>query len=144
MDISQVKETLRTRLMEQPVRITAGVLIKCTTTSRLLLLLRPIGGENGNTWNLLSGGIERGETTLDGLKREVNEELSIDPNIIDYKYIGKEEVTRKNMLFHYYQGFTLSEFIPTLDHENRDYGWFTKDDLPSPLFPNAIFKINNI
>jgi len=107
MDISQVKETLRTRLMEQPVRITAGVLIKCTTTSRLLLLLRPIGGENGNTWNLLSGGIERGETTLDGLKREVNEELSIDPNIIDYKYIGKEEVTRKNMLFHYYQGFTL-------------------------------------
>ena len=41
-------------------------------------------------------------------------------------------------------GFTKSEFIPKLDHENTDYGWFGKDDLPSPLFPTLIDKINKI
>jgi len=37
---------------------------------------------------------------------------------------------------------TNSEFIPTLDHENLDYGWFSKDDLPEPLFPGLKGKIN--
>lgn len=40
--------------------------------------------------------------------------------------------------------FTKSEFIPKLDHENVDWGWFTKDELPSPLFPKLIDKINKI
>lgn len=144
MDYIKIKEVLRDKLSKQSNIISSGVLIKCTTTNRILLLLRPKDAVNGGTWNLLSGGIENGETVLNGIKREVNEELSIDPNIIEYKYVGKEEEPEKNMLFHYYEGFTLSEFIPILDHENLDYGWFRKDNLPTPLFPNVEYKINKI
>jgi hypothetical protein len=46
--------------------------------------------------------------------------------------------------FHYYKGFTKSQFIPKLDEENTDYGWFGKDDLPSPLFPKLMDKIDKI
>lgn len=122
----------------------AGVLIKCDKTDKIFLMLRSSGGIGGNTWNLLAGGIEEGETPLEGLKRETQEETKINPDIIDYKFINKEFDKDRNLDFHYYTGFTKSEFIPKLDEENKDYGWFGKDELPSPLFPNLMDKINKI
>ncbi len=132
-------------LMEQKSkRIVGGVLIKCTETDRVLLLLRNDKGEDPNLWSMVTGGIDEGESILEGLKREVNEEMSIDPNIINYKFIEKIYISEKNMDFHYFQGFTKSEFLPKLDHENLDFKWCDKDDLPSPLYPGIIDKINVI
>ena len=132
-------------LMEQKSkRIVGGVLIKCTETDRVLLLLRNDKGEDPNLWSMVTGGIDEGESILEGLKREVNEEMSIDPNIINYKFIEKIYISEKNMDFHYFQGFTNSEFLPKLDNENLDFKWCDKDDLPSPLYPGIIDKINVI
>ena len=36
---------------------------------------------------------------------------------------------------------TKTEFIPKLDDENEDYGWFAEDDLPSPLYPKTKEKV---
>lgn len=124
-------------------RIAAGVLVKCNETGRILLLLRNDKGDEPNTWALVSGGIEPGEDVLEGLKREVSEEMQIDPNIISYKFIEKNYFTSKNLEFHYYEGLTNSEFIPTLDHENLDFLWCNENDLPSPLYPNLLSKIKN-
>lgn len=144
--IMDIKLKLRKLLMEQvKPKVAAGVLIKCTETNRVLLLQRnENGGEYHGVWSVMSGGIEEGETVLDGLKREVNEEMSINPNIIKYKFIDKEASPKKTMDFYYYEGFTNSEFIPKLDHENLDYGWFSEDDIPSPLYPNMESKLENI
>jgi len=125
-------------------RIVAGVLIKANDTGRVFLLLRNDGGEDPNLWSILTGGVEPGEEILEGLKREVNEEISINPDIIEYKFVEKKFFKEKNMDFYYFKGFTMSEFLPKLDHENSDYGWFDKNDLPSPLYPGAIDKINSI
>lgn len=129
---------------EKQKRVSAGVLIKCVETDRILLLLRNDKGDEPNTWALVSGGIDKGENVLEGLKREVNEEMQIDPNIIEYKFLEKIHVKEKNMDFHFYEGFTKSEFIPKLDHENLDFKWCDKDDLPSPLYPGLINNINKI
>ena len=124
-------------------KVSAGVMIKCTKTDKIFLALRSKGGRNGETWNLIAGGIEDSdESVLEGLKREITEELQIDPELIDYTFIRKEE--EKNQDFHYYEVFTKSEFIPTLDHENLDWGWYDKDKLPSPLYPNISKKINDV
>ena len=132
-------------LMEQQVdRVSAGVLVKCIETDRILLLLRNDYGDEPNTWALVSGGIDTGENVLEGLKREVNEEMQIDPNIIQYKFVMKKHVKDKNMDFYYYEGFTKSEFIPKLDHENLDYGWFDKDNLPTPLYPGLSNELNKL
>lgn len=146
-----MKEFIRKRLLEEmgpgePSKA-AGVLIKCRETDRVLLLLRA-EGTHSNKWAMVSGGIDEGEEVLAGLKREIGEEMQIDADNpktkIDFDFKRKIVNTDKNSEFYYYQGFTNTEFIPKLDHENHDYMWCSKDDLPSPLYPGLIDKINNI
>ena len=145
MNKKDIRNKVRIALMEGKVKKTAaGVLIKCDKTDKIFLMLRSSGGIGGNTWNLLAGGIEEGETPLEGLKRETKEETKINPDIIDYKFINKEFDKDRNLDFHYYTGIVLDEFTPKLDKENTDYGWFGKDELPSPLFPKLMDKIDKI
>ena len=140
-----IKHKLNEILTEQKdKRTVAGVLITANDTGRVLLLLRNDGGEDPNLWSILTGGVEPGEEVLEGLKREVNEEISINPNIVNYKFIEKKFIKEKNMDFYYYEGFTKREFLVKLDHENADYGWFDKDNLPKPLYPGTKEKINEI
>jgi hypothetical protein len=39
---------------------------------------------------------------------------------------------------------TSKEFTPKLDHENLEWGWFDKKNLPSPLYRGMKEKIINI
>jgi 8-oxo-dGTP pyrophosphatase MutT (NUDIX family) len=119
----------------------SGVLIKCTKTDRVFLLLR---NDEEPKWSLVSGMLKEDESPLTGLKREIKEELSIDPSIIKFVPVTKEFVKFKDMNFYYYEGFTSEEFTPKLDDENLKFGWFSKDDLPSPLYLGMERKINNI
>lgn len=136
-----IKERLVSGITELEERkIVAGVLIKCVKTGSVLLLFR---NDKRPIWSMVTGGIERGENVLDGLKREVYEELFIRPNQvnIDFKFIRIEYVPEKNVEFHYYQGLTPTEFIPILDKENLNSDWFPKDKLPSPLYKGVAEKI---
>lgn len=126
-------------IMEQDdKKIVGGVLIKCIKTDRVFLLLR---NDKKPTWALMSGGIEKGEDVLEGLKREMYEELFVKPTNVEFKKIGVENIPSKNMEFHYFEGLTNSEFKPILDSENLNSGWFAKDSLPSPLFKGLFEKI---
>lgn len=119
----------------------AGVLIMCTKTDKILLLLR---NEKTPTWSCLAGGMEKGENPIETLKREIKEELSISADNISFKKVGVEYIDNKNMDFHYYEGFTSEEFSPKLDHENLKWGWFGKDEIPTPLFLGMGEKIKKI
>lgn len=122
-------------------KLVAGVLIKCSKTGRVFLLYR---NDKSPIWALVSGGVDKGESPLDCLKREVREELFIHHNQITFKYMGIETFPDKNMEFYYFQGFCEEEFEPILDHENLKWGWFDKDKLPSPLYKGLADKIANI
>lgn len=149
-----MKEFIKKRLLEGvssnekgKTNIAAGVLVKCVETDKVLLLLRA-EGEHANTWAMISGGIDEGEDILTGLKREIREETRIDADNpetkINFKLIKKIVNTNKNSEFYYYQGFTNTQFLPKLDHENHDYKWCDRDNIPSPLYPGLIDKINKI
>jgi 8-oxo-dGTP pyrophosphatase MutT (NUDIX family) len=133
-----IKKILRETVMKNNA---VGVLIKCETTDKIFLMLR---NDKIPTWSLVSGGLEIGEKPIECLKREIIEELSINPNSINYKKIGVEEIPDKNLIFHYYEGLTSEEFIPKLDHENLEWGWFDRNKLPSPLYIGMDEKIKNI
>lgn len=120
----------------------AGVLVKAKNTNRVFLMLRNQYAIHPLTWGLISGGINEGEDTLEGLKREIYEECQIDPNIIEFSIIHDEN--ERNGKFYYYEGLTDNEFIPTLDHENLDYMWCDLNNLPEPLYPNLINKIEEL
>lgn len=137
-----IKKLLRESfLKEKTENLAVGVLIKCTNTNKILLVLR---NETQPTWSLISGSLEDGEKPLEALKREVSEELSINPEIIKYKKIGVQDIPEKNMKFHYYEGFTSDEFTPKLNDEHTDWGWFHKEKLPTPLYKGTKEKVKNI
>jgi 8-oxo-dGTP pyrophosphatase MutT (NUDIX family) len=123
-------------------RKAAGVLIVARTTGNCFLMKRADLGKYPMTWAMLSGEIDNGERPLDGLKREVGEEISIDPNIIEYHYAYTEK--SNDLDFYYFIGFTDTEFEPTLNYENLAWGWFDKNDLPTPLYPRMGKKIFNL
>jgi len=137
-----LRENLRRMLIEGVTDKAAGVLIMAEDTKKVLLLKRGWAPNKGD-WSLLSGGMEDGEDKLECLKREIMEEIQIDADEkLDLTFIRSEEFSKH--VFHYYVGRTESEFTPTLDDENEDYGWFDKDDLPSPLYPKLKEKIDEV
>lgn len=117
----------------------AGALIVARKTGRILLLLRNEVSEAPLTWSIVAGHLKKGEDILEGLKREIQEETAFDANNIDFYFIEKE-----GEKFYYFNGFVDDEFECELDVENLNYGWFSKDNLPTPLFPNLKYKIDTL
>jgi 8-oxo-dGTP pyrophosphatase MutT (NUDIX family) len=122
-----------------------GALIYCTLTHRYLFLLRN-GGKFPNTWGIVGGKIEQNETILQGLEREINEELG--GKIDGAKTIPIEKYTSNNNRFVYHT-FLIKveeEFIPNLNHEHLGYCWVPIDMHPTPLHPGVYrtFKFKNI
>ncbi len=135
-----IKEKLENGLLGDGVRQNAGILIKCTTTNRFFLLKRANPPHHGK-WALLSGQMDNGEDSLTAIKREIGEEISINPNIIDIEFVNKEVAPHSGTIFYYFKGYVSEEFKPTLDHENVAYLWADAEDLPQPLFPSIQEKI---
>lgn len=110
-----------------------GILIVTRDTNKIFMLHRV---NHPVSWSALAGGVEIGENPIETVKREINEEIGLDPNIInDIKVVGTTNTMGHT---HYVMvGFVNSEFeVPNLKkNENDDYGWFTEENLPSPLHP---------
>jgi 8-oxo-dGTP diphosphatase len=127
------------------IKQSCGALIYCTNTGRYLFLLRS-NGKFDNTWGLVGGKIEPGETISQGLFREIGEELG--GEIRDAKILPIEQYTSDNNKFIYHT-FLIKvdeEFTPILNREHKGYCWVPIDCLPSPLHPGVgrSFKFNHI
>lgn len=110
-----------------------GIIIVALDTKRFFMLHRvnyPI------SWSALAGGMEGGEDPIETVRREIKEEIGLDPDLVkDIKVVGTSDAMGHT---HYVMmGFVDTEFkVPKLQkNENDDYGWFTEENLPSPLHP---------
>lgn len=140
--MTELRDEVRRMLIESQSKKSVGVMILAEDTNKVLLLKRGWNPHKGK-WSILSGGMEEGEEKLETLKREIGEEIGVDADEkLKLTFIRTEDWGNKD--FHYYKGLTKEEFIPTLDNENEDYGWFSKDDLPSPLYPKTEDKIKEL
>lgn len=113
-----------------------GALIYCTSTKRYLFLLRQ-GGKFPDTWGLVGGKVESGESILQGLEREIQEEMG--GEIRGAKIIPIEQYVSDNQKF-VYNTFLIKveqEFIPDLNHEHSGYCWVKLDNYPRPLHPGV-------
>lgn len=124
------------------MRNSVGVMIINTDTNNILLLKRSKLSTFSGYWTFLSGGIEKGETPIDALKREIIEEIVVNPNKINFKFFKTYNDT--NSIYNVFIGEVNYEFQCLLNDENEEYGWFNINDLPSPLFPNLVSKLNDI
>lgn len=86
----------------------------------------------------MGGHVNAGETEIDALKREMEEELGLR----DFKYelVGKEIYNRfvigrqENHIFIMYKSY--SDVVPTLSHEAESYKYFTEEELKKELKEN--------
>ena len=141
----KLRRGLHRRSVESSRLISAGALIYCSSTHRYLFLLRN-GDRHSGSWGLVGGKIENGETIVEGLQREIQEELG--GIINDAKLIPIEKFTSESNRFEYHT-FVIKvddEFVPVLNHEHRGYCWVKLEDHPKPLHPGVwrTFKFNSV
>lgn len=118
-----------------------GALIYAKSTNRYLFLLRNKHKYSG-TWGIVGGKIDNNETVIQGLVREIQEEVGVDYS--KKKFIPLETFTSENGKFVYYT-FVVSideEFVPALNDEHRGYCWVELKDHPKPLHPGLWRSFN--
>lgn len=115
--------------------IGAGVLAIDKNTGEILLIKRSMLVPNPNKWAVVGGKKdEEDKDTREAAVREFNEEVQPDTA---YKLSKLPFFINENkyLKFYTYLGIFDSRFVPVLNEENIDYGWFNLDDLPEDLLP---------
>jgi len=112
------------------------------------LILQRVPGHLGETWQMVSGVLETGETALQAALREINEETGLVP----------ERFFSANMLEGFYEiqqncinlvpvfvGFVNPDQHVRLSHEHQGYRWVTADEAADYLvFPHQLETIQFI
>ena len=127
------------------MNLSIGTIFFSTSTKRYLFLLRN-KDSHGDTWAFVGGKVELGESPIEGLTREIQEEVGFLPSIT--KNIPIEKFTNKNKQFEYHTFISVveEEFIPKLNKEHKGYAWVSIEGWPKPLHPGVFstFKIEEI
>jgi len=88
-------------------------------------------GQHSGEWNVPKGHIMIGENSLEGSVREFTEETQISLNgIPELANIYTKEDSGK---FYLYVLKGKSKFVPRIDHEHTDWGYFDINNLPDPI-----------
>lgn len=128
--------------MNETPKIGAGVVI---IKNGKTLLAKRKGKHGSGMWGSMGGHVEFGESPIDAVKREAKEELGIE--------IGKIEFAMcMNMIReekHYVDISFTAEIIsgePSIQEIDKieEIGWYSLDNLPSPLFPPVEAVLNAI
>lgn len=113
----------------------AGALIKSVNTNRYLFLLRSSISSYPSRWGLVGGKVHHDELLLEGLEREIEEEIGFLPKINKWVAFNCFTSMDKKFQYHSFLLLTDNEFIPKLNHENDGYAWVDIDFPPKPLHP---------
>lgn len=113
----------------------AGILAVDKNTGKVLLVKRSPLCTHPNTWATVGGGVNPDENNpRDAAVREFKEEVQPDePYQLSKKpfFITEDGFVK----FYTYLGLFDNKFVPVLNEENTDYGWFDMDSMPEELLP---------
>lgn len=122
--------------MEHSIIESCGCLIYCRKTHRYLFLLRNTS-KHRNSWGLVGGKVEPGETVPEALHREIFEELGGIISDAKVRPIEKFTSENENFVYHTFHIVVDDEFIPALNHEHTGYCWVPLENYPKPLHPGV-------
>lgn len=115
--------------------ISAGALFKSLKTDRYFFVLRSQNSSYPGRFSLVGGKIHINEPTLEGLTREIVEEIGFMPIVKSWTSFNKYVSADGRFTYHSILITTPYEFIPHLNKENDGYAWVKIDNPPKPLHP---------
>ena len=127
--------------MEHNTVAAVGVWFYSVATHRYLYLMRD-DPRHPNTWGLPGGKIESGESIMDAIIRECQEELGSMPEYL--KLVPLEKFTSSDGGFVYNTFFcsVVKEFQPVLNNEHLAYAWVASGVFPRPLHSGLWSTVN--
>jgi 8-oxo-dGTP pyrophosphatase MutT (NUDIX family) len=127
--------------MESSAVNAVGVWFYAVATGRYLYLMRNDPKHPG-AWGLPGGRIEAGETLIQTIERECQEELGSMPEYL--RLIPLEKFTTADHVFAYHTFFCIvkEEFMPVLNHEHQGYAWIQSGTWPRPMHPGLWSTVN--
>jgi len=127
--------------MESSAVNAVGVWFYAVATGRYLYLMRNDPKHPG-AWGLPGGRIEAGETLIQTIERECQEELGSMPEYL--RLIPLEKFTTADHVFAYHTFFCIvkEEFVPVLNHEHQGYAWIQSGTWPRPMHPGLWSTVN--
>ena len=101
----------------------------------LLVGLRPEGGSMAGVWEFPGGKVEPGEEPDTALRRELDEELGIQADVGDLKFISSHRYGETNLLLMFYEVLYWKGEPKAVHHD--DLKWVSLGDLPELELPEA-------
>ena len=140
-------QEMRKKVGSTPIMVSASMCILYDEEKGILMQRR---SDTGN-WGIPGGGLEIGESEIDGLYREVKEETNLDifnPKLfyvrsnVHMVYPNGDETYYTDIVFY------VNEYSGELklDEESLELKWFKLNELPDDIMPNQklyIFKFKN-
>lgn len=113
-----------------------GAIIVSEASGKVMTVLRSPRESYPNTWTFAGGRVEEGESEIDGLSRELEEELQL-TKIKKIIPLHRYQSRNKDFIYDTFVVLVSKEFIPELNWENAGYAWTDIDNLPGPLHPKT-------
>jgi ADP-ribose pyrophosphatase YjhB (NUDIX family) len=118
-----------------------GVWFYSIATQRYLYLMRD-DPKHPNVWGLPGGKIESGETIIDAIQRECQEELGAMPEYIRLVPLEKFTSTDQGFSYHTFFCSVANEFVPELNDEHIGWAWINSGTWPKPMHPGLWSTVN--
>ena len=121
----------------EDIKLQVGVKVILKHQGSILLLKRSAKYEYiRDSWDIPGGRIDSHETLMEGLKRELFEEIGLRDIALDgIRLLTAQDILRPEKGFHTVRlsfGLDLSEKPEVrIDDESKEYKWFSKEELVS-------------
>lgn len=119
----------------------SGTIFYSATTDRVLLIQKATGRHKGY-WGLVGGTNLEDENPLQGLLREVEEEIGFIPKCESIMALETFNSNDSAFTFYTYLCMVDVEFIPILSQEHIAWGWFSLTQLPKPVHRGLKISLN--